>query len=59
MSESAATQQVAQNIDGVSEASSQSGQAASMVESAAGNLSENAEGLKSKVDEFLKEVRAM
>ena len=57
--QSAATQQVAQNIDGVSEASSQSGQAASMVESAAGNLSENAEGLKSKVDEFLKEVRAM
>ena len=57
--QSAATQQVAQNIDGVSEASSQSGQAASMVESAAASLSENAEGLKGKVDEFLTEVRAM
>lgn len=57
--QSAATQQVAQNIDGVSEASSQSGQAANMVENAAASLSENAEGLKGRVDEFLVEVRAM
>jgi len=57
--QSAATQQVAQNIDGVSEASSQSGQAASMVETAAATLSDNAEGLKTRVDDFLVNVRAM
>ncbi len=57
--QSAATQQVASNIAGVSEASNQSGKAANMVENAASSLSDNAESLKGRVDEFLKEVRAM
>lgn len=57
--QSAATQQVAENIEGVTEASGQSGHAATMVEQSAASLSDNAENLKQRVDEFLKEVRAM
>ncbi len=55
----AATQDVAKNIDGVSQASQESGRVAQDVTSAAAELSQQANQLQTRVDEFLVEVRAM
>ena len=56
--QSAATNEVASNIDGVSQASSETGNSATEVLNAASELSQQAADLTSKIDSFLKyEVR--
>ena len=57
--QSSATQQVVENITGVSEASKETGNIVTGVTEAARTLSTEAETLKSRVDEFLVEVRAI
>ncbi|GAB4237886.1 MAG: methyl-accepting chemotaxis protein [Methyloligellaceae bacterium] len=57
--QSAATKQVADNITGITNASSETSSIATGVTEAAQSLSSEAEILKSRVDEFLKEVRAI
>ena len=52
------TREVSSNISGVSEAAGQTGAAASQVLASAGELSRNSETLKSRVETFLREVRA-
>ena len=53
------TQDVNQNIESVSRAASETGSAASQVLSASQDMSRQAEGLRSEVDRFLREVRAV
>lgn len=57
--QSAATQQVAENITGVSDASKETGNIVTSVTEAAKSLSAESESLKTRVDEFLVEVRAI
>lgn len=57
--QSSATQEVVENITGVSDASKETGSIVTGVTEAAGTLSTEAETLKSRVDEFLVEVRAI
>jgi len=54
----AGTQEVSSNIAGVTQASQEAGAASGQVTSAAGELSQQAEILKSEVDNFLDRVRA-
>jgi methyl-accepting chemotaxis protein len=54
----AGTQEVSGNISGVTEATSKAGTAASEVLSAAGELSKEAETLRTQVDQFLGAVKA-
>lgn len=55
----AATDEVTRSVSGVHEASAESGKSANEVLSAAGELAQQAEFLRSKVNDFLVEVRAM
>ena len=55
----AATQEVSKNITGVSQASNETGRVAQDVTSAASELSQQANELQSRVNDFLKEVRAL
>ncbi len=57
--QSSATQQVVENIAGVSQASKETGSIVTGVTEAAGTLSTEAESLKSRVDEFLSQVRSI
>ena len=57
--QSAATQQVAQNIVGVSDASKEVGEMSTQFQTSAGALSEEADNLKENVESFLVQVRAM
>lgn len=57
--QSAATQQVAQNISGVTEAAQNSGNMSTEVQRASGTMSEETNQLRGHVDGFLKTVRAM
>jgi methyl-accepting chemotaxis protein len=57
--QASATQQVAENINGVSEASNETGNIVGGVTDAAGSLATQSDALKARVDEFLAEVRAI
>jgi methyl-accepting chemotaxis protein len=52
------TQEVTENISGVSQGAQQTGVASEQMLSAVKNLSSQADALREKVDNFLKEVRA-
>jgi methyl-accepting chemotaxis protein len=54
----AGTQEVSSNITGVSEAAGATGAAAEQVQTAAGELSQQSEILRSKVETFLSEIKA-
>jgi len=54
----AGTQEVSSNIAGVSQAANDTGEAATLIRAAAGELSSQSETLKSEVNRFLAEVRA-
>ena len=56
--QAAATQEVAQNISGVTEASKESGRMCDQVSSAATDLTRQSTELKTRVDEFLVNIRA-
>ena len=57
--QSAATREVTQNINGVSQAADETGRSSASLLSVAHSLTEQASGLESNVDHFLKRVRAM
>ena len=57
--QSAATKEVSVNISGVTQAAEESGRSSSNVLNVAQSLSQQANGLGEKVDEFLAKVRAM
>lgn len=57
--QNAATQEVSSNIIGVTQSANETGEAAEQTQSAAGQLSRDADALGKRVDEFLKEVRAL
>ena len=57
--QSPATGEVAKTIGGVSEASGETGRVAGDVLKAAQQLSQDAESLKLRVDQFLAEIRAL
>jgi methyl-accepting chemotaxis protein len=57
--QSAATREVSSNINGVSAAAQETGQSSATVLGTAKSLSQKAVQLESRVDEFLKNVRAM
>ncbi|ANW02496.1 methyl-accepting chemotaxis protein [Bradyrhizobium icense] len=54
----AGTQEVSANVGGVTEGAAATGAAASQVETAAGNLSQQSQQLREQVDAFLSQVRA-
>ena len=57
--QSAATEQVALNIEGVSQASAESGNTVVAVQEAAGELTQQASNLNDRVTSFLQQVRAI
>ena len=57
--QAAATREVSQNINGVTQAADESGQSAQNVLGVAGNLSSQAQDLNGQVDVFLEKVRSM
>ncbi|MEQ8603117.1 MAG: methyl-accepting chemotaxis protein [Marivibrio sp.] len=57
--QNAATQEVTSNISGVTQASGETGAAATQTNTAAQELSQQAEALGDRVDQFLVEVRAL
>ena len=57
--QSAATKEVSANINGVSQAAQETGHSSSTVLNVAQSLSQQAEKLEDRVDEFLQSVRAM
>jgi methyl-accepting chemotaxis protein len=57
--QSAATKEVSVNINGVTQAAQDTGQSSSTVLNVAQSLSQQANGLERRVDEFLDKVRAM
>ena len=54
----AGTREVSANVDGVSQAASQTGQSANEVLNASRQLAQSSETLKTRIDEFLRDVRA-